>query len=72
MLNRAHAQLLLAAIVVALACLVPATAGASTHESGGTPYQPPPHRAKIVGGKAVAPADAPDAVKAIIAAANRS
>jgi cell wall-associated NlpC family hydrolase len=69
--NRAYAKSLLAALVVVLACLVPATAGASTHASGGTPYQAPPHRAKIVNGKAVAPADAPPEVQAIIAAANK-
>jgi hypothetical protein len=67
--NRAHPKILLAAIVAVLACLVPATAAGSS--SGGTPYQAPPHKAKIVNGRAVAPSDAPAKVKAVIRAANK-
>jgi hypothetical protein len=69
MLNRAHLHILLAATLASLACLLPATAGAST--TGGAEYHPPAKKAKIVNGKAIAPADAPKKVKQIIAAANK-
>ena len=59
---------LLAAIVAAL-CLLPGSAVAQS--TGGAQYQPPPTKAKVVNGKAVAPSDAPPAVKKAIAAANR-
>jgi hypothetical protein len=66
---RAYAKTLPAALVVAFAFVVPATAGAA--ESGGAPYQAPPKKATVVNGKAVAPANAPDKVKKVIAAANK-
>jgi hypothetical protein len=69
MTSLANPRTLLAAIVAALACLVPATALAAS--SGGAAYRPPPHKAKVVNGKAIAPSDAPAKVKAIIAAANK-
>src|SRR3954454_3870023 len=64
--------LLLAACLLALACLAPATALAS---SGGVSpsdarYQPP-KKAKIVNGLAVAPRGAPTSVVNAIAAANK-
>jgi cell wall-associated NlpC family hydrolase len=72
MLTRGYLTSLLAALVVAVALLVPGTALAGgTHASGGTPYMPPPHKARIVNGQAIAPSDAPPAVKGIIAAANQ-
>jgi len=61
-----------AALVAAVACVVPAVAlGSGTHASGGAAYQPPPHSARVVHGKAIAPSNAPPAVKAIIAAGNK-
>jgi hypothetical protein len=69
-MTRAHAKTLLAAPVAALALLVPATAGAD-EVSGGAAYQPPPKKATVVNGKAVAPANAPSKVKKVIAAANK-
>ena len=67
--NRGYPKTLLAALVAALACVAPAAA--DDNASGGAPYQPPPKRAKIVNGKAVAPRSAPRKVKKIIAAANK-
>src|SRR5207248_3006417 len=67
--NRGYPTILLAAFVAALACLMPATVlGAQT---GGAQYKPPPHKARIVHGKAIAPSSAPEKVKEIIAAANK-
>ncbi|HEX8073353.1 MAG TPA: hypothetical protein VF545_00085 [Thermoleophilaceae bacterium] len=72
MKTRGFPTSLLAALFAALACLLPATASAGdTHASGGAPYQPPPHKARIANGQAIAPSDAPAEVKAIIAAANQ-
>ena len=68
MSNRAHRTTLLAALVVAVACLLPASSVAS---SGGVPYQPPPKKATVKNGKAIAPSNAPTEVKQIIAAANK-
>jgi hypothetical protein len=68
-MHRAYAKTLTAALLVALASVLPASSAASS--SGGAPYQPPPKKAKIVNGKAVAPANAPESVKRIIAAANK-
>ncbi|HEX8065083.1 MAG TPA: hypothetical protein VF520_01015 [Thermoleophilaceae bacterium] len=67
MSKRAH-TILLAAFLAAL-CLLPGTAVAQS--TGGAQYQPPPEKATIVNGRAVAPANAPDAVRRIIAAGNR-
>ena len=67
MLTRVHTSLL-AAFVAAL-CLLPGTALAQS--TGGAAYQAPPKKAKVVNGKAIAPSDAPPAVKKAIAAANR-
>ena len=61
--------LLLAALVAALCLAIPA--GAFAQATGGAAYQPPPTKAKVVNGKAVAPSGAPEAVKKIIAAGNR-
>ena len=70
--NRAYPKTLLAASFAALACLAPGTALAGgTHASGGAAYQPPPHKARVVNGQAIAPSDAPQEVKDIIAAANK-
>jgi cell wall-associated NlpC family hydrolase len=68
-MNRAYAKTLLAAPVAAVALLVPAVAGAT--ESGGAKYQPPPKKATVRNGKAIAPANAPDKVRKVIAAANK-
>jgi hypothetical protein len=70
------------AFALACACAAPTTALAQTGgeaepsdpgETGGTvfvPPPPPPKRAKIVDGKAIAPASAPRAVKRMIEAGN--
>jgi hypothetical protein len=63
-------KILLAVLVAALALLVPATAGA-VEKTGGTAYEAPPKKARVVNGKAIAPSNAPSKVKKIIAAANR-
>ena len=68
MLTRVHTSLL-AAFVAAL-CLLPGSALAE-EATGGASYQPPPKKAVVRNGKAVAPADAPPEVKAIIAAGNK-
>ena len=60
--------LLLAAFVAAF-CLLPGSALA--YSTGGAAYQAPPKKARVVNGQAVAPADAPEAVKKLIAAGNR-
>ena len=67
MLTRVHTSLL--AAFLAAICLLPGTALAQS--TGGAQYQPPAGKAKVVNGKAVAPSDAPPAVKKAIAAANR-
>ena len=67
MLTRVHTTLLAAAL--AALCLAPATAAAQS--TGGAQYQPPPKKAKVVRGKAIAPSDAPAEVKRLIAAGNR-
>ena len=59
----------LVAAMVAAVCLLPGSAVAQS--TGGAQYQPPPKKAKVVNGKAVAPADAPEVVKRVIAAGNR-
>ena len=66
------------AMALAAACLLAPTAAAETREAdpgatGGAefvPPPPPPKRAKIVDGRAIAPARAPRAVKRMIEAAN--
>jgi hypothetical protein len=68
-MNRAYAKTLIAAPVAAIALLVPATAGATS--TGGAAYKEPPKKATVVNGKAIAPANAPDKVKKVIAAANK-
>ena len=68
MLTRVQTTLL-AACLAALCLLVPGTALAQS--TGGAAYQPPAGKAKVRNGKAIAPADAPPAVKKLIAAANR-
>ena len=67
--TRGYLKFPLAAFATALACLVPATAIGA--ETGGAQYKPPPHKARLVHGKAIAPSDAPEKVKEIIAAANK-
>jgi hypothetical protein len=69
-MTRAYANRLLAVPVAALALLVPATAGAD-EATGGAAYQPPPKKATVVNGKAVAPSNAPSKVKKVIRAANK-
>jgi cell wall-associated NlpC family hydrolase len=63
------------ACVIALAVAATASAdnGASTSTGGAVfiPPPPPPKRAKIVNGKAIAPANAPARIKHVITAANR-
>jgi len=67
MLTRVQTTLL-AAMLAAL-CLLPGTALAQS--TGGAQYEPPPAKAKVVNGKAIAPEGAPPEVKKAIAAANR-
>jgi hypothetical protein len=67
MLTRVQTTLL-AAFLAAL-CILPATALAQS--TGGAQYQPPASKAKVVNGKAIAPSDAPPAVKKLIEAGNR-
>src|SRR2546428_1409479 len=73
MSNRSHRISLLGVLAMAAALLALAsTASASKeHASGGTPYQPPPKKAKVKNGKAIAPRNAPKAVRQLIAAANK-
>jgi cell wall-associated NlpC family hydrolase len=57
-----------------LAALVAAGSASAASPSGGTafvPPPPPPKKAKIVNGKAIAPAGAPARIKHVITAANR-
>jgi hypothetical protein len=68
MLTRVQTTLL-AACLAAICLLVPGTALAQS--TGGAQYQPPAGKAKVRNGKAIAPSDAPPAVKKLIAAANR-
>jgi cell wall-associated NlpC family hydrolase len=66
--NRAYPKTLVAALIAVSACLAPASAlGAAT---GGAAYKA--HgKATVVNGKAIAPSNAPEKVKQIIAAANK-
>jgi hypothetical protein len=66
---RAYPTILLAALLAALVFALPASGADKT--TGGAAYEPPPHKAKIVNGKAIAPADAPKKVRQIINAANK-
>ncbi|MEZ5155775.1 MAG: hypothetical protein R2718_06670 [Solirubrobacterales bacterium] len=59
------------AALAALALTVPATAQAGGGLSTGTTATVPGSKAKLVGGRAVAPADAPKQVQKVIKAANR-
>ena len=68
MLTRVQTTLLAACLAV-LCLVLPASALAQS--TGGAGYEAPPKRAKVVNGKAIAPSDAPPAVKKAIAAANR-
>jgi cell wall-associated NlpC family hydrolase len=67
--HRAYTTTLLAALLALLAFALPALAADKT--TGGASYEPPPKKAKIVNGKAIAPANAPEKVKKVIAAANK-
>ncbi|MEA2473562.1 MAG: hypothetical protein QOE06_1477 [Thermoleophilaceae bacterium] len=67
MLTRVQTSLLVA--IVAALCLLPGSAFAQS--TGGAQYQPPASKAKVVNGKAIAPSDAPQEVKDVIAALNR-
>jgi hypothetical protein len=49
----------------------PSSGGSSTGGAAFIPPPPPPQRARIWAGQAIAPAGAPDRVKAVIAAANQ-
>ena len=69
MSNRAHRTFLLAA-AAAMALLVPTVANAQDHASGGAAYYPGPKHAYVHNGKAVAPRNAPKAVRDLIKAAN--
>ena len=63
-----------AVLAAAAACLLPGTALADTGTGGVSPTDPqvaPPSKARIVGGKAVPPTDAPEEVRRAIEAANR-
>ena len=74
MLTRAQTRSFLAALVVALACLVPAaTATATTTGGAGYPKDGAtgPKNATVRDGKAIPPANAPKMVRQIMAAANR-
>ena len=70
MSNRAHRTFLLAA-AAAMALLVPTVANAQDHASGGAAYYPGPTHAYVHNGKAVAPRNAPKAVRDLIKAAVR-
>ena len=65
--TRVHTTLL--AAIFAAICLLPGTALAQS--TGGAQYQAPAGKAKVVNGKAIAPADAPPEITKLIAAANR-
>ncbi len=56
-------------MLAVLCLLVPG--GAVAQSTGGAAYEPPPQKAKVVNGKAIAPENAPPRVKKAIAAANR-
>ena len=81
---RARTMLLAGCLLSMLACLLPAGAFATANKSGGAaavgntggaspddPRWAPGKKAKIVNGMAVAPSNAPPAVKAVIDAGNR-
>ena len=55
--------------MLAALCLLPGSAFAQS--AGGAAYEPPPSKARVVNGKAIAPENAPPQVKRAIAAANR-
>src|SRR6266513_2264976 len=71
MSNRSHRTFLLAVATAAGVALAPAAASAQTHASGGAAHYPGPKHAYVKNGKAVAPRNAPKAVRQVIAAANR-
>jgi hypothetical protein len=66
-------QFALAALVAAVACLMPATASATSNGGVGPddPRFAKPGRATLVNGQAIAPPDAPPEVRGAIDAANR-
>ena len=68
-MTRAYAKTLLAAPVTLLALALPATASATT--TGGAKYEPPPKKATVRDGKAIAPRNAPKKVREVIDAANK-
>src|SRR2546423_12980107 len=71
MSNRSHRTFLLAIVATAGAAILPAAANAQTHASGGSAYYPGPKHAYVHNGKAVAPRNAPKAVRDLIKAANK-
>ena len=67
-----HRTSILGVLAVAVALLaVAAVASAKNYSSGGASYVPPPKKATVRSGKAIAPRGAPNKVKKIIAAANK-
>src|SRR5256885_14969924 len=71
MSNRSHRTFLLAVVATAGVAILPAAANAQTHASGGSAYYPGPKHAYVHNGKAVAPRNAPKAVRDLIKAANK-
>lgn len=69
--NTSFSRIAVAAALAILALLIPATAQAGGGLSTGSGAIVPGSKAKLVGGKAIAPADAPKQVQKVIAAANR-
>ena len=67
-----HRTSILGVLAVAVAFLaIAAVASAKNYSSGGASYVPPPKKATVRRGKAIAPRGAPNKVKKIIAAANK-
>lgn len=69
--NTSFTRIAVPAVLAVLALLVPATAQAGGGLSTNSNETVPGSKAKLVGGRAIAPADAPKRVQKVIAAANK-
>ncbi len=69
--NTSFTRIAVPAVLAVLALLIPATAQAGGGLSTNSDETVPGSKAKLVGGRAIAPADAPKQVQKVIAAANK-